>query len=72
MLIAALIALQEGTASVTTGDVYAAYHGSACVPNLDVLTQRRVTDLISELDMLGVIEARVMSKGGNGRTNRSR
>jgi cell division control protein 6 len=33
-----------------------------------VLTQRRVSDLISELDMLGVINAKVVSKGRYGRT----
>jgi cell division control protein 6 len=35
---------------------------------MDVLTQRRVTDLISELDMLGIINAIVVSKGRYGRT----
>jgi cell division control protein 6 len=34
----------------------------------DVLTQRRVTDLISELDMLGIVNAVVVSKGRYGRT----
>ncbi|MGB2581133.1 MAG: cell division control protein Cdc6, partial [Thermoplasmata archaeon] len=33
-----------------------------------ILTQRRVTDLISELDMLGLIHARVKSFGRGGRT----
>jgi cell division control protein 6 len=33
-----------------------------------VLTQRRVTDLISELDMLGIVNAVVVSKGRYGRT----
>jgi cell division control protein 6 len=35
---------------------------------MDVLTQRRVTDLISELDMLGIVNAVVVSKGRYGRT----
>jgi len=34
----------------------------------DILTQRRITDLISELDMLGIINAMVVSKGRYGRT----
>ncbi|MEM4262269.1 MAG: cell division control protein Cdc6, partial [Thermoplasmata archaeon] len=33
-----------------------------------ILTQRRITDLISELDMLGLIHARVKSFGRAGRT----
>ena len=38
------------------------------VTDADVLTQRRVTDLISELDMLGIVNAVVVSKGRYGRT----
>jgi cell division control protein 6 len=33
-----------------------------------ILTQRRITDLVSELDMLGLIHARVKSFGRGGRT----
>jgi cell division control protein 6 len=36
--------------------------------SLETLTHRRVTDLISELNMLGVISTRVISKGRYGRT----
>jgi cell division control protein 6 len=32
------------------------------------LTQRRVSDIISELDMLGIINSRVISKGRYGRS----
>jgi cell division control protein 6 len=35
---------------------------------IEVLTQRRVTDLISELDMMGILNATVVSKGRYGRT----
>ena len=34
------------------------------------LTQRRVGDIIAELDMSGIINARVISKGRYGRTRR--
>ena len=34
----------------------------------EVLTQRRVSDIIAEYDMLGVINAQVISKGRQGRT----
>ena len=34
----------------------------------EVLTQRRVSDIIAEFDMLGIINARVISKGRQGRT----
>jgi len=53
---------------IVSGDVYAVYkemcEGSGCEP----LTHRRVSDLISELDMLGIIEARIVNKGRYGRT----
>jgi len=32
------------------------------------LTQRRLSDIIGELDMLGIINAKVISKGRYGRT----
>jgi len=32
------------------------------------LTQRRVSDILAEFDMLGLINARVISKGRQGRT----
>jgi len=35
---------------------------------LKPLTQRRLSDLIAELDMLGIINAKVISKGRYGRT----
>jgi cell division control protein 6 len=51
-----------------TGDVYETYKQSSHSQGLRPLTQRRVSDLIGELDMLGLINARVISKGRHGRT----
>ena len=51
-----------------TGDVFTAYK-KVCEENtLKILTQRRISDLIGELDMLGIVTARVISKGRYGRT----
>jgi len=52
----------------TTGEVSQVYRDVAHLLDLDVLTHRRITDLISELNMLGVINARVVSRGRYGRT----
>jgi len=52
----------------TTGEVAQVYRDVAQVLDLDVLTHRRITDLISELTMLGVINSRVVSRGRYGRT----
>ena len=58
----------DTTGAITTGEVYEIYKDLCKKTRTDILTQRRVTDLISELDMLGVITARVISKGRYGRT----
>jgi cell division control protein 6 len=52
----------------TTGEVAQVYRDVAQVLDIDVLTHRRITDLISELTMLGVINSRVVSRGRYGRT----
>jgi len=53
---------------MTTGEVYDYYKSQCEKAEYDALTQRRITDFISELDMLGIITARVISKGRQGRT----
>ncbi len=52
----------------TTGEIYDIYRSLCNRTGDSVLTQRRITDLISELDMLGAINALVISKGRYGRT----
>jgi cell division control protein 6 len=54
--------------SIVSGEVYSVYRELCSQAGLDVLTQRRVGDLISELDMLGIISARIINKGRQGRT----
>ncbi len=58
----------ETTGAITTGEVYEIYKDLCKRTRTDLLTQRRIADLISELDMLGIITARVISKGRYGRT----
>jgi cell division control protein 6 len=74
-LILLAILLQErhnkktgATGAITTGEVYEVYKNLCKKTRAGSLTQRRVADLISELDMLGIITARVISKGRYGRT----
>ncbi len=53
--------------AIFTGDVYN-YYQDVCNKNgLEVLTQRRVSDILQEFDMLGIINVRVISKGRGGR-----
>ena len=53
---------------IFTGDVYRCYQEVCGESKNEVLTQRRVGDIFAEFDMLGVINARVLSKGRHGRT----
>ncbi|MFX1295255.1 MAG: ORC1-type DNA replication protein [Promethearchaeota archaeon] len=57
---------------ICTGDVYIAYSQLCHFSHLDELTQRRVSDLINELDMMGIITAQIISKGRYGRTKKIR
>ncbi len=51
-----------------TGDIYDVYKKICDKISLRPLTQRRVSDIIGELDMLGIINAKIISKGRYGRT----
>jgi cell division control protein 6 len=53
---------------ITTGDVYELYSNLCNKTGLDILTQRRISDLLSELDLMGIIDSAVVSKGRYGRT----
>jgi cell division control protein 6 len=58
----------NGDSNLTTGEAYNIYKQMCRIIGIDILTQRRVTDLISELDMMGILNATVVSKGRYGRT----
>ena len=69
LVLFAIITLEKnGVGNINTGEVYNVYKQLCNEIDADVLTQRRVTDLISELDMLGIVNAIVVSKGRYGRT----
>lgn len=53
---------------IFTGEVYEIYKKVCHKVGLRPLTQRRISDIIAELDMLGIINARTISKGRYGRT----
>ena len=56
--------------SLFTGDIYELYKKFCSEIRLRPLTQRRVSDIISELDMLGIINGKVVSNGRYGRTRK--
>lgn len=54
--------------TIFTGDVYELYKENCNKAGVRPLTQRRISDIIAELDMQGIITAKVISKGRYGRT----
>jgi len=69
MVLDAIIKLSEKhpSNSIFTGDVYNLYRDICLKNHLEILTQRRVGDIIQQFDMLGIINVRVISKGRGGR-----
>ncbi len=62
------ILLLDSGRGVFTGEVYNKYQDLCEKTKNEVLTQRRISDILAEFDMLGIINARVISKGRQGRT----
>jgi cell division control protein 6 len=60
----------EHSESLFTGDIYELYKKICFDIHLRPLTQRRASDIIAELDMLGIINGTVISKGRYGRTRK--
>jgi len=56
----------------STGDLYAKYSHSCRQLNLDTLTHRRVSTLLNELDLLGLVSASITNRGRYGRTKKIR
>jgi archaeal cell division control protein 6 len=59
-------------ANFFTGDVYNCYSDLCAQIKTDPLTQRRISDILAEIDMLGLINAKIISKGRHGRTREIR
>ncbi len=53
---------------IYTGDVFDLYVTFCDKVGLKPLTQRRISDLIAELDMLSIINTKVISRGRHGKT----
>ncbi len=69
LVLSSIIQLSEKDSNhhLFTGEVYNLYKDLCLKNHLEVLTQRRVSDIIQEFDMLGIITVNVISKGRGGR-----
>jgi len=56
--------------SAITGDIYEVYTELCKEIGVSPLTQRRVSGLVSELDSIGLLNSRVISRGRYGRTKK--
>jgi archaeal cell division control protein 6 len=66
LVIVAIIKSKNGN----TGEVYEIYSSLCTNTEQEPLTQRRITQIISELDQLGLITSNVVSQGRYGRSQR--
>ena len=67
-----LLAVSKFEGGTNTGELYLAYTSLCKRAGIEALTQRRVSGILAELDLLGLIEAAVVSKGRRGRTKKIR
>jgi cell division control protein 6 len=65
-LLACIYIFDSGNGN-TTNNIYNAYRMLCDAIGIDTLTQRRMTDLLGELDQLGIIEGTIVFQGRYGR-----
>jgi len=63
-----LTVCEKNNHKIFTGEVYESYRDNCARCAVQPLTQRRLSDIIAEFDMLGIINAKTISKGRYGRT----
>jgi cell division control protein 6 len=68
VLASVLSATGWGRVEATTGDIYSTYRSVVRSLGLEEVTLRRVSGVLGELDMLGIISGRVVSRGRYGKT----
>jgi len=68
LVLYSIVKLAEKSKEIQTGEVIDNYQSLCLEQGLKPLTQRRVSDLIAELDLFGIINTKVISKGRYGRT----
>ena len=67
---AILAAVSRFDGGTNTGELYLAYSNLCRKMGIEILTQRRMSGILGDLDLLGLVEASVVSKGRRGRTKK--
>ena len=68
LVLYSILVLHPQNTVMFTGEIYDIYQKLCKQVNFNVLTQRRISDMLAEFDMLGIINAKIISKGRYGRT----
>ncbi len=68
VLLSICINEENGLRNISTGEVYRTYSEACSKISTEPLTTRRVSSLLNELDTIGLIMARNVSKGRGGRS----
>ncbi|MEW5896727.1 MAG: orc1/cdc6 family replication initiation protein [Nanoarchaeota archaeon] len=68
LVLYAMLQITPQKRSIFTGEIYDCYTAICKQTKLNALTQRRVSDILAEFDLLGIINAKIISKGRYGRT----
>jgi len=72
LVLLSILNLSKNSEKIFTGEVYREYQEICRKVRCELLTQRRVSSIISEFDMLGIINAKNLSRGSYGKTREIR
>ncbi len=68
LVLSSVILGLENKKILTTGEVYEIYKSLTRKLGVESVTQRRVSDILNELDMVGILTAKVVNRGRYGKT----
>ena len=66
-----LLAIMKASGS-STGEIYSSYKNLCKTIRKDTLTQRRVTQILNEIELSGLISGKIVHQGTHGRTKKHR
>ena len=66
-----LLAIMKANGS-STGEIYSSYKNLCKTIRKDTLTQRRVTQILNEIELSGLISGKIVHQGTHGRTKKHR
>lgn len=64
-----ILAIMKANGS-STGEIYSSYKNLCKIVGRDELTQRRITQMLSEIELSGIINGRLIHQGIHGRTKK--